>query len=65
MSIRLPVEETWVVRWYTGKVSKTRRGTEIRFTDSYYSKDKNDVEKKAKELETQSFELVGIFRCLI
>lgn len=61
-----------MVKWYTGEVSnrtrKMRDGSrkvigQIRWEDTYISSSRDKVEAKAKELERDGFEVIGIYEC--
>lgn len=68
----LPTRPGYMVRWYTGEVRnrtrKMRDGSrkvigQIRWEDTYINSSREKVEAKAKELEQDGIEVIGIYEC--
>lgn len=62
--LMLPTRSGWMVSWYTGKVTTTKRGKVIRHRDSFESTSKEKVEAKAEELRKNGFEIDCITECI-
>lgn len=66
--LSLPTTNGWTVSWYTGEVRtihfKNGRTKEVRQMDSYESRNKDEVEAKAKQLEADGYEIEMITECI-
>ena len=67
MRITLPTTSGWMVEWYTGEVRTIHydngRTVDRKVKTSFESKSKEEIDCKAKELEKEGFEIVGIYEC--
>lgn len=68
LTFELPTTNGWMVSWYTGEVRtihyKNGRTKEVRQINSYESRNKDEVEAKAKQLEADGYEIEMITECI-